>query len=256
MRSSTPSGATGGGFSSTSSSLSRPPHELIATARTPWRGLPAVVREGLVGLRHAEDVVLALVGAALLGLRVQQLVGQALRHRLLATVAGELDEPADGERASTRGGNLDRDLVGRAAYAAGADLQHGREGLDRDLEGLDRILAGALREDRQRVIDDALGGRLLPVQHHLVDDLLDKLGTVDGVRIDRPAPGGCATRHLLGLNSVLGTGLLAVRDAGGVKRAADDLVTDARKVLDAATTHEHDGVLLQVVAFAGNVNRD
>src|SRR5712671_3929343 len=55
--------------------------------------LPAVMREGLVGLRHAVNVVLALVSRTLLGLRVQQLVGQALGHGLLAAVAGELDEP-------------------------------------------------------------------------------------------------------------------------------------------------------------------
>src|SRR4051794_5721625 len=99
MRRSTPSGATGGGSMSRSSSLSRPPHSVMATARTPCCALPAVVREGLVGLRHAEDVVLALVRAALLGLRVEQLVGQALRHRALAAVARELDEPTDGQRA-------------------------------------------------------------------------------------------------------------------------------------------------------------
>src|SRR3954453_3946496 len=81
IRSSTPSGATGGGSSSSSSSLSRPPHSLIAIARIPHAypaaggaKLPAIMGEGLVGLRHAEDVVLALVRTALLGLRVQQLV--------------------------------------------------------------------------------------------------------------------------------------------------------------------------------------
>src|SRR5215218_7304182 len=63
------------------------------------RALPAVVREGLVGLCHAEDVVLPLVRAALLGLRVEELVGEALGHRLLAPVACELDEPADREGA-------------------------------------------------------------------------------------------------------------------------------------------------------------
>src|SRR3954466_10491227 len=117
MRSSTPSGATGGGSSSTSSSVSRPPHSLMATARMPRRQLPAVMREGLVGLRHAEDVVLALVGAALLGLGVHQLVGQALGHRLLAAVAGDLDQPADRERAGAGRGDLDGDLVGRTADA-------------------------------------------------------------------------------------------------------------------------------------------
>ena len=51
--------------------------------------LPAVVSEGLVGLGHAVDVVLALVGAALLLLGVEKLVGEALGHRLLAPLAGE-----------------------------------------------------------------------------------------------------------------------------------------------------------------------
>src|SRR3954469_15163135 len=42
------------------------------------------------------------------------------------------------------GGHLDRHLVGRAADAAGADLEHRRERLDGRLEGLDRVLARAL----------------------------------------------------------------------------------------------------------------
>src|SRR5579875_782346 len=61
---------------------------------------------------------------------------------------------------------------------------------------------------------------------------------------------------LLGLHAVLRAGLLAVRDAGGVKRAADHLVTETREVLDAAAAHEHHRVLLQVVALAGDVGAD
>src|SRR5947207_936953 len=80
--------------------------EVAAAAR-----LPAVVREGLVGLRHAEDVVLALVRTALLGLRVEQLVGEPLGHRLLAPVAGELDQPAHRERTGPARGDLDGHLV-------------------------------------------------------------------------------------------------------------------------------------------------
>src|SRR3954451_24193679 len=68
--------------------------------------LPAVVGEGLVGLSHAVDVLFALVRAALIGLGVGELAGQPLGHRLLATRAGELDEPADGERARPAGGGL------------------------------------------------------------------------------------------------------------------------------------------------------
>src|SRR5690606_17380898 len=45
-------------------------------------------------------------------------------------------------------------------------------------------------------------------------------------------------------------------DTLGVESAAHDLVTDTRQVLHAAATHEHDGVLLQVVADAGDVRGD
>src|SRR5690606_27035710 len=135
----------------------RPPGRLSRSSDAP-RPLPAVVREGLVGLGHAVDVVLALVGAALLLLRVEQLVGEALGHRLLATLPGELDEPADRERARAALRDLDRHLVGRAADAAGADLEDRGERLDRLLERLDRILARALADDRERVVDDPLGG--------------------------------------------------------------------------------------------------
>src|SRR6185312_3062651 len=121
-------------------------------------GLPAVVSERLVGLRHAVDVVLALVRGALLGLRVEQLVREPLGHRLLAPLAGELDEPADGERARAARRNLDGHLVGGTADAAGADLELRRERLDRRLELLDRVLPGALADDRERVVDDPLGG--------------------------------------------------------------------------------------------------
>ena len=123
--------------------------------------------------------------------------GARPRHRLLAAVARELDEPAHGERAGAALRDLDGHLVGGAADAAGADLENRGERLDRRLEGLDGILARALGEDRQRVIDDALGGGLLAVLHHAVDHLRDELGAMDGVRFDVADRGCCAARHYL-----------------------------------------------------------
>src|SRR5262245_37582271 len=58
------------------------------------------------------------------------------------------------------------------------------------------------------------------------------------------------------LDAVLGAGLLAVADAGGIQRPADDLVANARQVLDPAPADEHDRVLLEVVALARDVGRD
>src|SRR4029078_3309247 len=62
--------------------------------------------------------------------------------------------------------------------------------------------------------------------------------------------------RLVGLGAIAGPGLLAVADAGGVERPANDLVADAREVLRGPPTHEHDGVLLQVVTDAGDVRGD
>src|SRR3954453_10872309 len=58
---------------------------------------------------------------------------------------------------------------------------------------------------------------------------------------------------LLLLRAVPAGGLVAVADALGVQRAADDLVANAREVLHPAAAHEHHRVLLQVVPDAGDV---
>src|SRR5215203_223174 len=99
---------------------------------------PPVVREGLVRLRHPVHVVLALERAALLVERVQQLAGELRRHSLLAAVAREGEEPADRKGAATPLRHLDGHLIVRAADAAALDLEHGRHGLDRLLQNLER----------------------------------------------------------------------------------------------------------------------
>src|SRR6516162_2939453 len=61
---------------------------------------------------------------------------------------------------------------------------------------------------------------------------------------------------LLLLRAVAAAGLLAVADALGVQGAADDLVAHAGQVAHPAAADEHDGVLLEVVAHAGDVGGD
>src|SRR6195952_1932460 len=58
------------------------------------------------------------------------------------------------------------------------------------------------------------------------------------------------------LRPVAAAGLLAVLDRLRVQRTANDLVANARQVLHATTAHEHDRVLLQVVALARDVRGD
>src|SRR5436190_16926923 len=145
---------------------------------------PPVVREGLVGLRHPVEVVLALERAALLVEGVHDLARELLGHVLLAPVARERDEPANGQRASAALRHLDGHLVVRAADAARANLEHRRDRLDRLLEHLDRRLAGLLADSVERLVDDLLGGALLPARHDAVDHLADESRVVDGVRLE------------------------------------------------------------------------
>src|SRR5690349_907997 len=150
-----------------------------------FSGLPAVVRERLVRLRHPVDVVLALERPSLLVQGVQDLVRELDAHALLAALACVRDEPAHGERAGPALRHLDRHLVVRAADAAAADLQNRGDRLHGLLEDLDRRPAGLRPDLLERVVDDLLGDRLLAVEHDLVDHLRDERRAVDGVGVDR-----------------------------------------------------------------------
>src|SRR5882757_494052 len=62
---------------------------------------------------------------------------------------------------------------------------------------------------------------------------------------------------LLGaLGAVLGAGLLAVRNAGGIERTAHRVVANSREILHAAAADQNNRVLLEVVAFATDVAGD
>src|SRR6476661_92963 len=144
-------------------------------------GLPAVVREGLVRLRHPVDLVLSLVRAALLVERFEDLARELVRHPLLAPLARERDEPAHGERAGAALRHLDGNLVVRPADAAAADLEDRRDRLHGLLEHVHWRAAGLRPDLVERVVHDLLGDRLLAVQHDLVDHLRHEDGVVDGV---------------------------------------------------------------------------
>src|SRR3954451_24024273 len=58
------------------------------------------------------------------------------------------------------------------------------------------------------------------------------------------------------LGAVAGTALSAVLHARGVERPAHDRVANTTEVLRAAAAHEHDRVLLEVVALARDVTGD
>src|SRR5262249_13627529 len=131
--------------------------------------------------------------------------------------------------------------------------------VDGPLERGDGLGAGTLLDDAQGVVHDAFGHRALAPEEHLVDDLGDEDRPVDGVGAEVAAGSRALTRHggsLVPLGAVAAAGLLAVLDTTRVERASDDLVPHTGQVLHPAAAHEHDRVLLEVVALAGNVGGD
>src|SRR6266581_81274 len=129
------------------------------------------------------------------------------------------------------------------------------------LQGDDRVVGRALADDLEGLVHRALGQALLAVQQDLVDELRHERVLIDRIRLDLARDRWSLSRHLVAplrvlLGAVVGPRLLAVPDPGGVERAADDLVADAGEVLHPAAPHEHDGVLLEVVADARDVGGD
>jgi hypothetical protein len=75
-------------------------------------------------------------------------------------------------------------------------------------------------------------------------------------RIRGVGPDGPVDSLLAALHAVLRSTLLASIDAKAVEGSADDVIPDTGKVTDSTTTHEHDGMFLEVMSFAPDVCRD
>src|SRR5262249_38426889 len=127
--------------------------------------LPAVVREGLVGLRHLVRVVLLLhcVAAALGG--IDELSGQALAHRLFTALTRVRYDPAHRQGDAPLRPDFDRNLVGCAADSTALHLELRLHVVESLTEDLHRILLEALADDIERAVEDALGDGLLAVEH-------------------------------------------------------------------------------------------
>src|SRR6266542_3126973 len=100
-----------------------------------------------------------------------------------------------GQRGPAVGPHFDGHLVGRSAYAPGLDLQRRLDVLDRFLERLHRIVLSLLGDPVQRPVEDPLGGGLLALTHHGVDELRDKLRVVERIRKDLSLGNDTASRH-------------------------------------------------------------
>src|ERR1700736_1544813 len=141
------------------------------------------------------------------------------------------------------------------------DLEHRRGVLQGRVEDLDRVLLGDLLDPVEGPVDDPLGGAPLAALHDDVDELSYALVCVHWVGQDDTLVNPGTPRHLgllrlLALGAVLRATLLAPLGAGRVEGAANDVVPDTGKVLDAAAADEDHRVLLEVVPDPGDIGGD
>src|SRR4051794_40226239 len=114
--------------------------------------------------------------------RIEQLSRKLVDHALFATCAAIRNQPPDSERRAALGVDLDRHLVVRSTDTPGLHFQRRLHVLDSLLEQLQSFVAALRLEVRHRLIEDALGSRLLAAPHHAVDELGDQRGAVNRVR--------------------------------------------------------------------------
>src|SRR6267154_3340300 len=243
--------------------------------------LPAIMRERLVRFRHAMHVFLLLHRSAARVCRVNQLVRELVHHGLTRAFPRILQQPANCERLPAERIHFHRNLVVRAANATRLHFQQRLHVLDGFLENLQRVVVGLLRYLIHRAVKHTLRRRLLAFPHHRADELLHNVAGIDRIgRLGSPENESFAwhcslsllpksfhaqplnqtvallrRRGLGPLRAVFRSSLLAVLHARGVQRSAHDVIPHSRQILHAATAHQHDGVLLQVVADAGNISR-
>src|SRR5487761_12037 len=228
--------------------------------------LPAVMGEGFIRVRHTVHVLFLFYRATLAVGCVHQFVGQLIRHVLARALTRIQDDPVNGERLPPELIYFDGHLVVRAAHAPRLHFEQRLHILDGFLENCQGVAAfGLLRDIFHRLIENRLSGGALAVVHHAGNKLLYQIAAVDRVSGNFPANNKSLAWHsaiLLLLSgfrpfrAVFRARLLAVLDASGIERPANYVIANSRQILHATAAHEHNRVLLQIVANAGDVRGD
>jgi len=148
--------------------------------------------------------------------------------------------------------HFDRHLIGGATDAARTYFDRRHHVLKRLLENRQRLCLVLVSDQAERAIDDTLGGRLLA---SYITEFMNFVMTMFpnfGSGFTSTFFSRMAARHLVcsrlfrTLRAVLRTALLAVLDALGIEDAAENVVTHARQILDAAAADHDHGVFLKL----------
>src|SRR6266849_1259874 len=148
--------------------------------------LPTVMREGLVGLRHAVHVFFFLDRPAARIGGINQLIREFVGHRLARAFSRILQQPANRQRLPPKRVHFHRNLVVRAAHAPRFHFQHRLHVFHGLLENLQRVVIGLLGHLVHRAVKHSLRRRLLAFPHHRADELLHQVVPIDRIGRLRP----------------------------------------------------------------------
>ena len=142
------------------------------------------MREGLVGVGHAVDILLALEGGTFFLVSGLDFGCELEGHGFLAAFAGEADEVLHADALFALGADLGRNLEGGTTDTAAADLDAGGDVGEGFLPNLEAVLFGAVGDDVDSFVEDLVGDGLLATHHQVVDELGDEDVIVFGIRED------------------------------------------------------------------------
>ena len=114
--------------------------------------------ERFIGVGHPMGIFTFLDCRTAVLRSILQLTAKPVSHRVLMPITRGIDDPADRKRLTAIGANLDRHLIRRTTNTARTDLYGRANILERIMEDLYRISAGALGDGLQRTINDTLRG--------------------------------------------------------------------------------------------------
>src|SRR3984885_12668765 len=129
---------------------------------------------------------------------IEQFVREPVFHRVLATLAGGIDQPADRQGLAPFCANLHRHLIGRTADAAGPHLNRRLHVVQSLMEHAYRIglRTATPLHHVERAIHGTLGNRLLAVVHQRIHEARDDDVAELGIRQDFAFDGTTTTTHV------------------------------------------------------------
>src|SRR5262245_26466080 len=144
--------------------------------------LPAIVREGLIGLRHPMHVFPLLYRRPRIVRRIQQFSRELLPHTLPAAGTRIFRQPSERQRHSTGWTNFYRHLIRGAADPTGFHLNDRLHIINRCPKYFQRIVPGLLVNDIEGSVTNTLSRTLLPTRHQDIEKLPDELIPVSHIR--------------------------------------------------------------------------